>query len=131
MADYLPKFKPGEAITRTASAPITGGQMVFVSGSGTVAPTTGASAAWLGVAAHDAAIGDPVTVFKGGVQRPLASASITAGDQVVTAANGRVAPLAAAAGATAGDINGARQVVGVALTTQTTAGQPVEVDFDR
>lgn len=122
MADYLPKFKPGEAITRTASAAITGGQLVIVSGSGTVAPSTAASAAWLGVAAHDAAIGDPVTIFKDGVQRPLASAAITAGDIVVAAAAGRVATNAAP---------GAGQQVGIALSTQTTAGQPVEVDFAR
>jgi predicted RecA/RadA family phage recombinase len=122
MTDYLPKFKPGEAITRTASAAIVGGRMVVVSGSGTVAESAAANAAWLGVAAHDAAIGDPVTIFKGGVQRPLASAAITAGDIVVTAAAGRVVTNAAP---------GAGQQVGIALTTQTTAGQPVEVDFLR
>lgn len=131
MGDYLPKFKPGDSITRTASAVITGGQVVVVSGSGTVAPAAAADTKWLGVAGHDTAIGEPVTIFKGGIQRPLVAAAVTAGDQVVTAANGRVTPLAAAAGATAGDINSARQVVGIALTTQTTVGQPVEVDFNR
>jgi predicted RecA/RadA family phage recombinase len=57
MADYLPKRKPGQAIPMTASAAITGGQLVRVSGSGTVAPTSAASADWLGVAAQDAASG--------------------------------------------------------------------------
>lgn len=122
MTDYLPKFKPGHAVTRIASAAITGGQVVVVSGSGTVAPSAAANAAWLGVAAHDAAIGQEVTVFKGGVQRPLASAAITAGDIVVTAAAGRVATNAAP---------GAGQQVGIAMTTQAAAGSPVEVDFIR
>lgn len=122
MVDYLPKFKPGHSITRTASAAVTGGQVVVVSGTGTVAPSAAADAKFLGVAAHDAAIGAEVTIFKGGVQRPLASAAIAAGDIVVTAAAGRVATNAAP---------GAGQQVGIALSAQATAGQPVEVDFIR
>lgn len=122
MTDYLPKFKPGQAITRTASATIVGGQLVIVTGSGLVGPSTGITHAWLGMAAHDCAIGDQVTIFKGGVQRPLASAAITAGDIVVPAANGRVVTNAAP---------GAGQQVGIALTTQAAAGSPVEVDFAR
>jgi predicted RecA/RadA family phage recombinase len=122
MVDYLPKFKPGQAITRTASAAITGGQVVVVTGSGTVGPSTAITHAFVGVAAHDAAIGQEVTVFKGGIQRPLASAAITAGDIVVCAAAGRVVTNAAP---------GAGQQVGIALTTQAAAGSPVEVDFIR
>jgi hypothetical protein len=38
MAEYLPLHAPGKAITRSASATITAGQLVSVSGSGTVAP---------------------------------------------------------------------------------------------
>lgn len=130
MADYVPKFTPGQAITSQASAAITGGQLVAVSGSGTVAKTAGASTAWVGVAAFDAANGDKVTIHKGGVQRIVASGAITAGDQVISAADGKVASLAAAAGATAGDINAARQVVGTALTTAAD-GASVEIDMDR
>lgn len=122
MGDYLPKFQPGHTITRIASAAIVGGRMVVVSGTGTVAESAAANAAWLGVAAHDAAIGQEVTIFKGGVQRPLASAAITAGDIVVTAATGRVATNAAP---------GAGQQVGIALTTQAAAGSPVDVAFAR
>lgn len=43
MADYLPLFKPGQDITSTTSAAVTGGQLLVVSGSGTVAPTSGAT----------------------------------------------------------------------------------------
>lgn len=122
MTDYLPKHTEGAPITRTATAAITGGDLVVVTGPGTVGPTTAITHAWLGVAAHDAAIGQEVTIFKGGVQRPLASAAITAGDIVVAAAAGRVVTNAAP---------GAGQQVGIALTTQAAAGSPVEVAFNR
>lgn len=121
MGDYLPKFKPGDSITRLTTAPVTGRQVVVVSGNGTVAPSAGADAKWVGVAAHDQVSGQEVTVFCGGVQRPLASGAITAGDIVVTAANGRVVTNAAP---------GAGQQVGIALTTATD-GNPVEVAFLR
>jgi predicted RecA/RadA family phage recombinase len=42
MAEYLPLKAPGQSISMTASAAITGGQLVRVSGSGTVAPTSAA-----------------------------------------------------------------------------------------
>lgn len=126
MAEHVHLFKPGQAVTLTASAAITGGELVAVSGSGTVAKTSAATVAWVGVAAHDAANGDRLTVLKGGVQKVTASGGITAGQQVVSAADGKVAALAAWAAASAAD----RQVVGVALTTATD-GNPVEVDFVR
>lgn len=122
MTDYLPKHTEGAPITRTASATIVGGQLVVVTGAGTVGPSTAATHTWLGVAAHNAATGQEVTIFKGGVQRPLASAAITAGDQVVAAASGRVATSATP---------GSGQQVGIALTTQASAGSPVEVAFAR
>jgi predicted RecA/RadA family phage recombinase len=120
MAEYVPLFRPGQTITRQASADITGGQVVEVSGSGTVAAAGAASAKWLGVAAFDAKTGERVTIETGGVQRPLASGAITAGDNVTTAPNGLVATAAAAAGT----------AVGIALTTATD-GNPVEVAFIR
>lgn len=130
MADYLPLYKPGQAITRSVSADVTGGQLVMVSGSGTVAPASASTPAWVGVAAFDAKTGDRVNVLKGGVQRVTASGAITAGDQVVAAANGQVSTLAAASGAVAADINNARSVVGTALSTAAN-GALVEVDFAR
>ncbi|MCW2898484.1 MAG: hypothetical protein JWO67_749 [Streptosporangiaceae bacterium] len=111
MAEYLPLHDDGDAITRAASAAITGGQLVIVSGSGTVAPSTAASASWLGVAAFDGASGDNVTVFTSGVQRIPASGTVTAGQLVE----------GAAAGAVATHTNGTADynVVGLALTTAT------------
>lgn len=122
MAEYLPAKAPGEDFTMTASATITGGQLVRVSGSGTVAPTTAASADWLGVASKDAVSGDTLTVFTGGVQRLTASGGITAGANVE----------GAAAGAVASHTNGTADanIVGLALTTATN-GNPVQVQLLR
>ncbi len=122
MAEYLPLHAPGKAITRVASAAITGGQIVVVSGSGTVAPGSAASAVVVGVAAFDAASGDNVTIYAGGVQRCIASGTVTAGQTVE----------AAAAGGVATHTNGANDVniVGIALTTAT-APNTVEVQFER
>lgn len=120
MADYTPVYTPGQAITLTASATITGGQLVEVTGSGTVGPAGATSGKSVGVAAQDASNGARVTVYAGfTVHEVIASGTVTAGDQVVPAAAGQVSSLAAASGAVAADINNARAVVGVALTTAT------------
>lgn len=111
MSDYQPLYLPGQAITCTASAAITGGKAVYVSGDGTVATAAAAANLIIGVAAFDvAASGDKVTVFaRGTVHRLTASGAITAG-QVVEAA---------AAGAVATHTQGTNdvRVFGVALTT--------------
>jgi hypothetical protein len=123
MAEYLPLHAPGKAFTRTASATITAGQLVSVSGSGTVAPSGAADAAWVGVAAQDAASGATLTVYAGGIQRLVAgTGGVTAGQLVH----------AGAAGTVVTHTNGTTDyvVVGVALTTAT-ATNLVEVQFDR
>lgn len=118
MPDYSPLHKPGQTITRQTTAAVTGGQVLIVTGSGTVGPSTAATHLWVGFAAHDAASGEYVTVEKDGVQRPTASGSITAGQLVE----------AAAAGAVAAHTNGTNDfnVIGLALTSATN-GQQVEV----
>lgn len=120
MAEYLPLKVPGQDLTFTASATITGGQLVRVSGSNTVAPVTAASADWVGVAANDAVSGASVTVFTGGVQRLTASGAITAGANVE----------GAAAGAVANNATFGANTVGIALTSATN-GNPVNVQFLR
>ena len=90
MAEYVPAVN-GPRITRKASAAITGGQLVYVSGDGTVAPTTAATVAWLGIAGADTANGDIVTVYTENFQRAIASGAITAGDALESAAGGKVA----------------------------------------
>lgn len=121
MAEYLPIYKPGQAVTLKASASITGGQVVAVSGNGTVAPAGADSAAWVGVAAFDAATNDNVTIFCGGVQNVTASGAITAGDAIECAASGAVATAASATALT---------YVGIALTTAADAAK-VRVAFAR
>lgn len=122
MADYIPVYLPGTAVSMTASATIIGGQLVEVSGNGTVAPSTASatpSAKVVGVAGFDAASGQRVTVYaRGTVHETTANGAITAGDQMASGAvAGTVKSLAAAAAAVAADINNARAVIGVALTT--------------
>lgn len=121
MAEYLPVFKPGQAVTLKASAAIVGGQVVSVTGPGTVGPAGATSAGWVGVAAFDAATNDNVTVYSSGVQLCTASGTVTAGDAVATAAGGAVATAATPTSA---------QFVGVALTTATN-GNKVRVAFAR
>lgn len=121
MAEYLPIYKPGQALTLKASAAITGGQLVAVSGSGTVAPAGATATNWVGVAAFDAALNDHVTIHCDGVQSLTASGAVTAGDIVSSAAGGAVATNATPA---------AGNVVGIALTTAAN-GAKVRVKFTR
>ena len=117
MAEYLPVFKPGQAVTLKASAAITGGQVVEVTGSGTVGPAGAASTKVIGVAAFDAATNDNVTVYSGGVQHGTASGAVTAGDVVQAGAAGTIA-------------TGTTAPVGIALTTAAN-GADVRVQFNR
>lgn len=117
MPEYLPVFKPGQAITLKASATITGGQLVEVTGAGTVGPAGAASTKVVGVAAFDAATNDNVTIYSGGVQHATTAGTVTAGDVVQAGAAGTVA-------------SGTTAPIGIALTTATT-GLDVRVQFTR
>ncbi|GGN39537.1 hypothetical protein FHR83_006698 [Actinoplanes campanulatus] len=118
MADYAPLWMPGDVITVTTSAAVTGGKCLVVSGNGTVAMSSASSVKWVGVAACDIASGAVGPMHgRGQVHTSTAAGAITAGDQLVTAASGNVAALAAASTDTATDINSARSVIGIALTT--------------
>ena len=108
MAEYLPILTPGAMGSKTASATITGGQVLIVSGSGTVAPSSAASSAVLGVAGHDAASGTRVMYYTAGEHESTAVGAITAGQTLAAAAGGGVAPLGA------GTID---QMIGIATTT--------------
>lgn len=91
MAEFSPLFKPGAEFTRTTSAAVTGGQVLIVSGSGTVAPASTASAAVVGVAANDAASGADVNVITTGVCNLGAAGAISAGASVASGTGGAVA----------------------------------------
>jgi predicted RecA/RadA family phage recombinase len=120
MADYLPKFKPGQAVTFTASADVIGGRLVAVTGDRTVGPAGADSAAVVGVAGFDAKAGERVTVFTraGGVHQLVALAAITAGTKVSSAAAGKVQTI----GATTNPI-------GLALEAATAADVVIDVLF--
>lgn len=75
----------------TASADVLKGQVVEVSGDMTVAPTSAASKKVIGVAMFDAKKGEDVAVETEGLFKMVANASITAGSQVESAADGKVA----------------------------------------
>jgi hypothetical protein len=130
MAEYLPVKIPGQALVSTASATITAGQLVAVSGVSTVAAAGANAVNWLGVAAFDAASTDLVTVYCDGVQELVTTGTVTAGDLVVAATAGTVSTLAAVTTPTAADVSNTRAIVGVALTTATT-GLKVQVKFAR
>lgn len=127
MADFTPRFKPGQSWTATTSANVTGGKLLEVSGDGTVAHAGVASVAVVGVAAFDASSGDVVTVYSPKIAVLVSSGTITAGSQVVAGAAGIVTALAAVTTPTAGDVTGSRAIVGVALTTA--ASNTVKVYF--
>lgn len=118
MTDHLLKFKPGIAVTFTASTSITGGQVVEVTGARTVGvPATAKSAKVIGTAGFDAAVGETVVVFLAGpVDTVVAAGAVTAGSRVAASTDGKVAA------ATAGD-----PTVGIALTAATQDGDVIEV----
>ncbi len=106
--DYTPRHRPADSIPAVASHTITAGQLVAASGSGTVRPTEAATVSTVGVAATDAAVGERLHYFTGGVQRLIASGGITAGQPVIAGLDGTVVAHATPP---------AGQMVGVALTT--------------
>jgi len=119
MADYTPLHPAGLlARTCTASAPVAGGDMVAVSGDGTIGPATSGGAV-VGVAGHDAGTGTPATVHPiAGVVHELVAGSggVTAGQAVMVGSDpNEVLPH-----------TGSNIPVGVALTTAS-AGDPVQV----
>lgn len=109
--DYVPLYTGGNQASCIAGAAITAGQLVEITGgtlvpgapgvsggnpnSGgvnpTVAPTSGATASEVGVAAQTVASGQPVSVYFGGVHFLAASGAIAAGAPIEAAADGAVA----------------------------------------
>jgi hypothetical protein len=121
MAEYLPITKPGQAETAKLSGTVTGGQLIAVSGDGTVGVAGAASTAVVGVAGFDGVVNDNITYFSGGTQSLKASGAITAGSPVIAGALGTVV---ASATPPAG------QQIGVAKTTAADTAQ-VRVQWTR
>jgi hypothetical protein len=123
--DCIPIYEPGKTITGHCSAGVTGKRFVKVTadaqgagnlvsgldddalgGNIVVGPITTLGERALGVANRDMATGGKVGVLMGGVLPVTADAAITAWNEVMVTADGRVVPYAAGAG---------RYAVGVAL----------------
>jgi predicted RecA/RadA family phage recombinase len=92
---YLPtEFGANQAIVEkkiVASADVAKGQVVELTGSLAVAPTTEASAKVIGVAMFDAKAGEAVAVETEGLFKLKAASTITGGAKVASAAAGKVA----------------------------------------
>lgn len=123
MADYTPKHWPGDLPTYAAAAAVTGGQVVYLSAAGQITPTSAASAAVVGVATRDGVTGDKIAVTRGGVQRLTASAAISVGAFVKSAASGKVVT------ATIGT-DPHTQVLGFALTAASADGDIIDVQWE-
>jgi uncharacterized protein DUF2190 len=91
--DYTPAGGHPAALSFTASAAITAGQLVMLTGADAVGPANAAGATYIGVAGADAAVGEGVTVLCGSgvLHETTAPAAIAAGVPVGTAANGALA----------------------------------------
>lgn len=134
MADYVPAYTPGKAFTSTASAAVAGGDLLVVSGTGTVAKASAVGQTVVGVAASDTPINGRVTVYgRGIIHETVATGTVTAGDQVGSSGTAGQVGTAAVSNIDAGatyvqatvntainaGLNASRSVLGVALTTAT------------
>lgn len=103
---YLPtEFGANQQIIEkkiVASADVAKGQVVELTGSLEVAPTSAASAKVIGVAMFNAKAGEPVGIETEGLFKLVAASTITGGAKVASAADGKVAV-------------GTENVVGIAL----------------
>jgi hypothetical protein len=120
VADWRPKFKPGQAITRSATGTITGGNLVTAAGAVTAADST----TWIGVADKDVTTGQIFGVLSGGVQYVAASAAIAVGAPVKCAAAGKVVTFVDGTDAML-------RFVGVALDAATADGDVIAVRMAR
>jgi hypothetical protein len=116
--DYVPVHKPAETLTLTASVAVTGGQLLVATGERTAGPAPALATAVVGVAGRDAAVGARFAVHTlvGAVHETTAASAIAAGDQLVSAAGGQVAPVPPVTTPTQADVTNSRAVLGTALT---------------
>lgn len=93
MGDYTPVYaESAQPITFTASAAVTGGQPVEITGDMEVGPATAGSSKHIGVAAFDCPAGQRVTVHtpRGNVEEVAVSEAVAAGDHLQPAGAGQV-----------------------------------------
>lgn len=90
MAQYLPVHRPGDTVTFDVTTAVVGGTPVEVgTADRSVAPAAAGSTKYVGVAGHDAAVGDKVTVEVGKPIHVLtAIGAVTRGSRVEVATGG-------------------------------------------
>ncbi len=118
MADYTPVYENGSLpYTLTASATVTGGQVVVHTGVGTCGPSAGASGLVLGIAAHDAATNARVSVWPiaGLVHETITPVGgVTSGDSLTSGTAGGII-----GGNTLATVAAAGTLLGTAISTAT------------
>ncbi len=126
------EYIEGRMIPATASAAVTAGQIVELTGDNQVAPTGAVSDKVAGVALMDAAVNDAVTVVTGGVVEVTAAGAIAAGGLVQAAAAGKVAAFTATKQYTDSntdtvDVDDDTMIVGKAYTASALDGDAVTI----
>jgi hypothetical protein len=115
MSDFLPVYEDADRITCIAGGAIVGGNVVVLSASTTPLPTVTASAGAgvvaIGVALHDAAVGQQVTVTRTGIVELVTTANVVFGDAIGPSTTGGVATVATP--------TNPYSVIGLALNTVT------------
>jgi Uncharacterized conserved protein (DUF2190) len=122
VGDYTPVYRNGaDPFTSTASAAITGGQVLEATTTGAVGPAGALSLKFVGVAAHDAASGARLTIWPipGLIHETVNgnAGTITVGNPIVPGATGNVDTATAATAAAAG------YLMGTAVTTAVTTAK--------
>ncbi|MDQ1206199.1 capsid cement protein [Microbacterium sp. SORGH_AS_0862] len=94
--NYLPLYRPGQVVSFGVTAAVTAGQVVEVgSADFAIAPAAAASTKVVGVAGHDAGIGDKAAVeVNKAIHELKAVGAVTRGQQLEAAASGGVRTLA-------------------------------------
>jgi len=120
MAAYLPKFAGTQPVTFIASADVTGGRLVSITGPRMVGPSGADSALVAGVAGFDVDAGSDLTVYPrpAGTHPLVASGAIAAGANVISAVGGKVATL-----------GGGSNAIGIALKSASADGDVIDVEF--
>lgn len=123
MGGYTPTFVPGDRPTYTATAAVTGRQVVEITATEfSAGPAAAGSIKSVGLALYDAAVGAKFAVSDDTYQEPIAGAAITAGARLKCGAAGVVVPLVEGTDSEA-------LYVAKAINEQATVGQPVLVKW--
>lgn len=112
MANVTEYHSPADRLTYTATATITGGQLVELTGDRTIGPAGAGSVKCVGIAMQDCAVGAKVGVASEGVWPVVSGGVITAGMRLKCGAAGVAVPFVTDA---SGLVALPNSIVGIAL----------------